>query len=149
VGGNGPPTGFGLVQSSVSLGKIDDEGASMYHDLARLLRKNMTDAERCLWSHIRRGQLGGYQFRRQAPIGSFIVDFVCFERKIVLELDGGQHKEQSEADALRTRWLNSQGFRVMRFWNSEVSDNLDGILEALGRALETADPIDGPETVLD
>jgi very-short-patch-repair endonuclease len=100
-------------------------------DFARDLRKNMTDAERRLWRSLRRRQLGACRFRRQAPIGEAIVDFVCFERKLVVELDGGQHATRTDADAARTEWLNSQGFQVLRFWNCDVFDNLDGILEAI------------------
>ncbi len=110
----------------------------MYHELARKLRKNMTDAERRLWSRLRGEQFGGFKFRRQAPIGSFIVDFVCFERKVVIELDGGQHRLVSEQDEARTDWLNSQGFRVLRYWNHEVFEDLDSILEATWLALKTA-----------
>ena len=111
---------------------------SMYHDLARELRKNLTDAEQRLWSHLRGKQFGGFRFRRQAPIGQFIVDFVCFERKVVIELDGGQHRLVSEQDEARTNWLNAQGFRVLRCWNHEVFEDLDSILEAIWLALKTA-----------
>src|SRR4051794_962194 len=96
----------------------------------------MTDVERRLWQALRQKQFGGCRFRRQAPIGPFIVDFVCFERKIVVELDGSQHACNREQDALRTRWLNTQGFRVLRFWNHEVFEEWDGMLEAIALAVQ-------------
>ena len=102
---------------------------------ARLLRKNLTDAERRLWSEIRLRQAGGFKFRRQFPIGRYIVDFACSERKLVVEVDGGQHAEQENYDADRTKWLESQGFRVLRFWNNEIQTNLEGVKESIFRAL--------------
>ena len=97
--------------------------------LARDLRQQMTDAERFLWSRLRRRFLGA-KFRRQVPLGPFIVDFACMRRKLVIEVDGGQHLESS-ADAARDRWLAENGFRVLRFWNHEVLQNLDGVLERI------------------
>ena len=87
---------------------------------ARVLRKNMTDAERALWRSLRLRQMQGYKFRRQQPIGPCIVDFVCFEMKLVIELDGGQHAIEAYYDASRTKWLRHQGFTVLRFWNHDV-----------------------------
>ena len=78
----------------------------------------------------------GYQFRRQEPMGRYVVDFVCYQRRLVIELDGGQHGEQAEYDAERTRWLESRGFRVVRFWNDAVLKETDGVLEALLLALQ-------------
>ena len=97
---------------------------------ARLLRKAPTDAERALWSILRKRQAPAYRFRRQAPIGPYIVDFVCFENKLVIEVDG-QHVQQADYDSARTAWLESQGFRVMRFWNSEVLEEMDAVREAI------------------
>ena len=94
---------------------------------ARHLRKNLTDAELILWRHIRGRQLKGHKFRRQAPIGKYIVDFVCFENRLVIELDGGQHTRQRDYDHQRDQWLFSQGFRVIRFWNHEVLQNIEAI----------------------
>jgi very-short-patch-repair endonuclease len=99
----------------------------MYRDLARDLRKNLTDAEQ---------RLGGFKFRRQAPIGRFIADFVCFDRKVIVELDGGQHQLHVEEDRTRTEWLESQGFRMLRFWNHEVFEDLDRVLEGIWIALQ-------------
>ena len=111
-------------------------GGGMYHELARKLRKNLTDTERLLWSKLRGKQFGGFKFRKQAPIGQFIVDFVCFDRKVIVELDGGQHVAAAEADKQRTEWLNSQGFRVLRFWNHDVIEDTDTVLEAIWLALQ-------------
>ena len=103
---------------------------------ARALRKNMTDAEKFLWRQLNRGQIDNLRFRRQEPIGNFIVDFVCFERTLIVELDGGQHADQTAYDERRTRWLESQGFCVLRFWNNAVLQNTSGVLEVIRDALE-------------
>lgn len=87
---------------------------------ARTLRKKSTDAERLLWKHLRMRQLGAYKFRRQQPIGAYIVDFVCLEKRLIIELDGGQHTEQVEYDEKRSAWLRERGYRVLRYWNHEV-----------------------------
>ena len=100
----------------------------------------MTEAERLLWTRLRRRQIHGVKFRRQAPIGEYIVDFAAFEPKLVIELDGGQHMEQKEYDQRRTAWLVSQGFHVLRFWNHEVFEDLECVLEVIAQALE-----DGPK----
>ena len=97
--------------------------------IARELRNNSTEAEKCLW-HILRARTMDVKFRRQAVIGRYIVDFVCFERKLVIEVDGGQHC-QNQADILRDDWLRGQGFEVVRFWNNEVLEDLDGVFEKI------------------
>jgi len=104
---------------------------------ARQLRKNSTDAERLLWRALRSRQLGGHKFRRQLSLGRFIVDFVCLEARLVVEVDGGQHNEDTLAvyDAERTAWLQKQGFRVLRFWDHEVLKQLDTVKEAIAKAL--------------
>ena len=107
----------------------------MYHDLARDLRKNMTDAEQRLWYHLRHRQLGQCRFRRQAPIGPYIVDFVCFEKRLIIELDGSQHAVRVEEDLRRTAWLSSQGFRVIRFWNNLIFEDREAVFEAVCLAL--------------
>src|SRR5579864_2156041 len=94
----------------------------------RKLRANPTDAEICLWSRLRRKQLEGFRFRRQQPIGPFIVDFFCPEAKLIIEVDGGQHDNDAARDAARTRWLEKAGHRVVRFWNYDVLTNTDGVL---------------------
>ena len=96
-----------------------------------MLRRNMTDSERALWRVLRNKQLNGLKFRRQEPIGWCIVDFVCFEKKLVIEIDGGQHASENKTDRQRDRWLQSQGFRVLRFWNNNVLSNLSAVVEQI------------------
>ena len=112
----------------------------LVNKLQRVLRSNMTDAEQRLWCHLRRGQMGGYKFRRQHPFGDFILDFVCLEAKVVIEVDGGQHVELREKDAYRTSCLERAGFRVLRFWNHEVLHELEDVREAIWEALHTPPP---------
>ena len=96
----------------------------------------MTEAERRLWYFLRAHRFSGMKFKRQAPIGRYIVDFVSFQRSLVIEVDGGQHAE-SDDDLRRTRWLESQGFRIIRFWNNEVLSNTGGVLDTI---MAAADP---------
>ncbi|OGB90346.1 MAG: hypothetical protein A3H39_09345 [candidate division NC10 bacterium RIFCSPLOWO2_02_FULL_66_22] len=101
----------------------------------RALRKNPTEAERSLWKHLRLRQLEGEKLRRQQPLGRYVVDFVCLEKRLIVELDGGQHAEQVASDAERTAWLESQGFRVVRFWNHHVLNDIEAVKEAIRDAL--------------
>ena len=103
---------------------------------ARELRKNLTDAEDELWKHLRNRQISGNKFRRQQPIGKYIVDFVCLEKKLIVEVDGGQHNEQVSYDNERTAWLESQGYRVLRFWNNEVLENVEIVSDSILKVLE-------------
>ena len=103
----------------------------MNTESARELRNNPTDAERRLWQTLKRRQISGVKFRRQQPIGPYIVDFVCFERRVVVEVDGGQHSEQLHYDEQRTRWLEAQGYRVLRFWNNDVLANTEFVAQAV------------------
>jgi very-short-patch-repair endonuclease len=89
----------------------------------------MTDAERHLWRHLRERSLG-FHFRRQVPIGAYVVDFACLRRWLIVEVDGGQHL-QSREDEIRGDWLRSQGYRILRFWNHEVLTNVEGVLQAI------------------
>ena len=98
---------------------------------AKQLRKNSTKAEALLWGRLRAKQMHGIKFRRQQPIEDYIVDFVSFEKRIVIELDGGQHKTNTRKDNERDRFLAENGFIVLRFWNNDVFDNLEGILEVI------------------
>jgi very-short-patch-repair endonuclease len=107
---------------------------------ARELRKHMTDAERLLWRCLRDRQLGGYKFRRQYPIGPFIVDFACLERKIVIEIDGSQHINNTAADNKRSDYLNKQGFRVLRFWNNDVLQEKEAVLSMILSSLSEDEP---------
>ncbi len=100
---------------------------------AARLRSDMTDVERKLWYAVCDRRLGGFKFRRQATIGPYIVDFLCAEAKLIVELDGGQHS--AESDAKRTAFLVSQGYRIIRFWNSDIAESFDGVLECILRAL--------------
>ena len=99
--------------------------------IARELRSRMTDAELLLWRHLRRRQLDGRKFRRQHPLGPYVVDFVCLEARLVLELDGGQHAEQVGRDQRRDAWLGERGFRVLRFWNHDVLLRTEAVLEVI------------------
>lgn len=98
---------------------------------ARILRQNATEAEKRLWYRIRNRQINGCKFRRQHPVGGYVTDFTCVELKLVVEIDGGQHAEQADADLKRTRELESHGYTVIRFWNNEVLGNIEGVLETL------------------
>lgn len=102
---------------------------------ARQLRRNMTDAERVLWSRLRKRQLEGYRFRRQYPLGRYIVDFICLQQRLVIEIDGGQHNDQQTYDDMRTTWLEAQGYRVLRFWNNDVLDYTEAVVEIIAAAL--------------
>lgn len=104
---------------------------------AKSLRQNATDAEKILWHHLRARQIEGIKFRRQQPIENYIVDFVSFETRLVVELDGGQHAGDKKKDQQRDRFLNDNGFRVLRFWNHEVSENIDGVLQEIRKACLT------------
>lgn len=107
---------------------------------ARNLRVNQTDAEMRIWSHLRNRGLGGARFRRQITIDPYIVDFICTDRKLIIEIDGGQHAEQVEADAERTEFLKLRGYRVLRFWNNEVLENTEGVLEVILAELKKLRP---------
>ena len=91
----------------------------------------MTEAEYRLWYHLRLRQMDGYMFRRQAPMKKYVVDFICHKARLIIEVDGGQHAVQKLYDDQRTVWLESQGYQVLRFWNNEVMENLDGVVETI------------------
>jgi very-short-patch-repair endonuclease len=100
----------------------------------------MTDAELRIWLGVRGEQLDGHRFRRQVPIGPYIVDFVCLKAKLVIEIDGGQHQVNAEGDAARSAWLESRGYRVLRFWNTDVLREGESVLEKIRRELITPSP---------
>jgi very-short-patch-repair endonuclease len=102
---------------------------------AKKLRSSMTDAERRLWYRLRAHRFGGVKFKRQVPIGPYIVDFACLSRKLVLEIDGGQHAD-NEADRVREEKLREEGFKVLRFWNNDVLKRTDTVLEVVLAALK-------------
>lgn len=101
-------------------------------ETARKLRRELTGPERKLWAKLRNNQLHGLKFRRQVPLGPYIADFLCFEAKLIVEVDGFQHASTTDADEQRTQWLADKGYRVLRFWNNDVLDELDGVLEKIG-----------------
>jgi very-short-patch-repair endonuclease len=114
-------------------------------DNARRLRANQTDLERRLWSKLRDRQLSSTKFRRQVPIRRYIVDFACRELPLIIELDGGQHSSVRKYDADRTRWLAQHGWRILRFWNNEVIENLEGVLQTVMAAIESASSSPHPD----
>jgi very-short-patch-repair endonuclease len=101
---------------------------------AKQLRSEMTDAERRLWYHLRAHRFGAFKFKRQAPIGPYIVDFICFEHRLIVEADGGQHSD-NETDRRRDKWLCSEGYRILRFWNNDVLKRTDVVLGEIASAL--------------
>lgn len=105
---------------------------------SRDLRKNGTDAERKLWSVLRSRQHNGFKFRRQVEIDGYVVDFLCPAKRLIIEVDGGQHT--SVRDARRTAHLGSQGFRIIRFWNHDVLQNVDGVWTVIEQALDATPP---------
>jgi len=110
---------------------------------AQQMRNEATPAERMLWRHLCRRQLDGWKFSRQMPVGSFICDFLCRELNLVIEVDGGQHCE-NRRDLGRTGYLEREGFHVLRYWNNEVRDNLDGVLENLRFVIRQSHPLPPP-----
>ena len=119
----------------------------MANERARALRKDMSEAERKLWQRLRRGAIGGYRFRRQHPIGPYIADFICLERRLVVEVDGGQHAEPDRIahDRERTLWLEARGYHVVRCWTHELAENMTGVLDAIWSALaERSEPRSRP-----
>jgi very-short-patch-repair endonuclease len=112
---------------------------------ARQLRSSLTDAEKYLWQYLRRNQLHGLRFRRQHPVSPYIIDFACLEKKLVIELDGGQHSQNQKYDTERTIFLEQHGYRVLRFWNNDVLRNIEGVLETIASAVgENPLPLPGP-----
>ena len=106
----------------------------MMLEQAKKLRKNATETETLFWFEVKDRRLGGYKFRRQCPIGRYIVDFLCLEKKLIVEIDGGQHNER-EKDKIRDEYLSGLGFKVLRFWNNELLENMEGVLSTLTLAL--------------
>ena len=107
---------------------------------AKRLRSNQTDAEQRLWYHLRAHRFMGLKFKRQKPLGRYVVDFICHERRLIIEVDGGQHAAQTEHDHQRDTWLRERGYSVLRFWNHEVMQQLDGVLERIRLAALSPGP---------
>lgn len=120
----------------------DDEKTTIRR--ARQLRRTMTRAEIILWQHLRKRQLAGHRFRRQVPVGPYIADFACVERRLIVEVDGETHSRRGEVDhdAGRTAFLEAKGWHVHRVWNNDVYDNLEGVLEGLLHLLRNTDATD-------
>ena len=137
AGSRGPSPGHSLRSrpSSPARGEGKSSVAGEMRRRARALRARMTDAERKLWFALRDRRFAGFKFRRQVPIDRFVADFVYFEARLVIEVDGGQHAGSLQ-DRWRDRWFAANGFRVMRFWNNEVLSNLEGVLTVLSAELE-------------
>src|SRR5215469_996885 len=131
----GEGRGGGDAKDRSMVKKVPSAGAG---ERDRSLRRDMTEAEQRLWQMLRSRQTEGYRFRRQVPIGGFIADFVCHAARPIVEIDGGQHDPSSEAEATRTRFLEAEGYRVLRFWNNEVLDNPEGVRGAIADALHHA-----------
>ena len=108
-------------------------------NLSRVLRRNSTIAERRLWKHLRSRALHGFKFVRQEPIGPYIVDFVCRERRLIIEVDGGHHATDKR-DAVRDLWLADHRYRVLRFWNNEVLGNIEGVWDTIFAAASAEAP---------
>jgi very-short-patch-repair endonuclease len=108
---------------------------STLKERARQLRRDQTDAEKRLWARLRSCQLNGFKFRRQFVIGPFITDFCCFECRLIVELDGGQHADKTPADETRSTFLCSRGYSVLRFWDNEVLRNMDAVLQRIAQVL--------------
>jgi very-short-patch-repair endonuclease len=108
---------------------------------ARRLRRDQTNAERVLWFQLRDRRLQGWKFRRQVPIDRYVVDFLCADGRLVIELDGGQHAAQSDADAKRTALSEAMGYLVLRFWNEDVLKNTTGVLEEILSTLNKHEPV--------
>ena len=127
------------LAGETDLGLSPKSGEGPKRSFAKQLRSNMTDVETKLWQQLRAKRFEDYKFRRQVPIGPYIVDFICFEKRLIIELDGSQH-EGSTYDMKRDAWLRSQDFRVLRFWNNDVNAALDGTLIAIHDALGLPSP---------
>lgn len=112
--------------------------------LVRHLRRHMTEAEKALWRHLRLRQMGGCKFRRQHPLGNYVLDFVCLEKGVAVELDGGQHAGQAPADSRRDNWLEQQGITVLRFWNHDVLTDIESVKQAIWSVLQDTTPPSRP-----
>lgn len=116
---------------------MENQYASAHRDLARALRKSMTLPEQQLWALLRKSQLDGYRFRRQAPIGRYIADFVCWEARLVIELDGQHHQDQQAYDQERDHWMQQQNIQVLRFQNHEILNTPTTVIQQIRHTLQT------------
>ncbi len=104
--------------------------------MARRMRRQPTDAENLLWQRLKAKRLEGWKFRRQEPVAGYVADFLCYDARLVIEVDGGQHAADADRDEQRTMAIAAEGFRVVRFWNNEVLENIEGVLETIVGHLE-------------
>jgi very-short-patch-repair endonuclease len=118
----------------------------MMQNRARNLRKNRTDAENRMWYFLRNRRLNGYKFVREKVIGKYIADFVCREKKLIIEVDGGQHMTAAAYDQQRTKDLEAIGYQVIRVWNNEVHENIQGVMETILNLLEKVPPEKKPSS---
>ena len=120
---------------------------AMANERARYLRRNRTSAERRLWRELRQLKQIGCKFRQQVPIDHFIVDFACLSHRLIVEVDGGTHSTDEEVarDARRERYLKDQGFRILRVWNVDVRENMEGVMDTIVGALDTPTPDPSPQ----
>ena len=130
-----------LTSPSPLVGEGRGEGALLAN--AKQLRKTMTDVEQKLWYQLRAKRFASYKFRRQVPMQKYIADFVCYEPRIVIEVDGGQHADQKEYDQKRDEFFMQKGFKVLRFWNNEVMENMEGVLTVILNTLQVT-PLPNP-----
>ena len=133
----------GVSPQASRWGEIQRQYTQQTLQNAQTLRENRTDAEGLLWHYLRDKQLDGYKFRRQQPIGPYIVDFACMPHKLLIELDGGQHAERHTYDQKRAAYLREKGYKILRFWNNEVFENCLGVLENIYDALHHHSPLEG------
>ena len=141
----GSRQGKGASPPARRWGEIKRQYTQQTLQRSQTLRESRTDAEGLLWHYLRNKQLGGYKFRRQQPIGPYIVDFACLPQKLLIELDGGQHAEQHPYDQKRDAFLRAKGYNILRFWNNEVFENCFGMLERIYEMLSASLPTHAPE----
>ena len=135
-----PSRRYGKIRETLPLeGGGRRVGVKALTGIARRLRKQSTDTEEHLWGYLRNRQVEGFKFRRQQPVGIYVVDFVNLERKVVVELDGGQHA-LDPGDKIRDEWLRAEGYRVLRFWDNQVFRNIEGVWETIRDVLLTPHP---------
>jgi very-short-patch-repair endonuclease len=136
---------YGKIRETLPLeGGGKRVGVKGLRGTAKRLREHSTDTERHLWRYLRNRQIESFKFRRQQPVGSYVVDFVNLEKKVVIELDGGQHA-LDPGDKIRDEWLKAEGYKVLRFWDNQVFSNLEGVLETIRDALLTPHPVPLPK----
>ena len=128
--------GMGTIDTRHTQMKGQSNKKLLCYKTQRKLRRNMTDAELRLWRFLRGRQMSGFKFRRQHPFEDFVLDFVCLDAMVVIEVDGGQHAVNVTADEARTKSLNDAGFRVLRYWNTDVLTDIEAVKDSIWRALE-------------